>query len=492
MRNQYFCVNFGFLKNNAKVMWVKVIAFVVLLFFSLSSFMPVADPVPYDEEGIISRLSTMNNEVIKARYDIAVKSYLKTYTVRGRRGAERMLGKQLLYFPMFEAYLEEAGLPKDLKYLAVVESALEPRALSHAGAVGLWQFMAPTGRFYGLRVDNYVDERCDPIASTKAAVKYLKDLYNQFGSWELAIAAYNSGSGRVIRAVKRGRSTDYWEIRNYLPKETANYVPGFIAANYLSTFAEEHGLEPALPPLDLQLTQEFKIYNGISFETIAKLTGLSIETIEILNPSFRKNIIPVSENGFKLYLPRRVGSLMNKWLNSTLPDSEKLASIASNPIFMEIPKETMNAAYNKTVYYTHYGETLEDLSVIFKCEISQLKAWNKLKDSKLDYCQPILVYHPNDIVIQQDRPGGPLVRELTNLEVPDQLGESNLSARFRTEEANIKEEEFILYKVQRPQSLFEIAMKLDGVTFSDLLLWNEFEKNLILRPGRVIKVKKTK
>jgi LysM repeat protein len=168
-----------------------------------------------------------------------------------------------------------------------------------------------------------------------------------------------------------------------------------------------------------------------------------------------------------------------------------MAAIASNPILMEIPKETMNAAYSKTIYYTHYGETLEDLSTIFKCEIAQLKAWNKLKSSKLDYCQPILVYHTNDMVIDQDRTGGPIVKELSNLDVPIQLGESNLSFRFSNEEAKIREEEFILYKIQKPQSLFEIAMKIEGVTFSDLLLWNGFERNLILRPGRVIKVKKT-
>jgi membrane-bound lytic murein transglycosylase D len=470
----------------------KITGFVLFLFFCLSSFTPEADPIPYDEEGIISRLSTMSNEVIKARYDIGVKSYLKTYTVRGRRSAERLLGKQLLYFPMFENYLEEAGLPKDLKYLAIVESALEPRALSHAGAVGLWQFMAPTGRFYGLRVDSQIDERCDPRASTKAAVKYLKDLFIQFGSWELAIAAYNSGSGRVIRAVKRGRSTDYWEIRHLLPKETANYVPGYIAANYLSTFAEVHGLEPDLPPLDLQLTQQFKIYGGIRFETIAKLTGISIETIEILNPSYRKNIIPPSENGHDLFLPRRVGALFNQWLHSQLPDAEKMAAIASNPIFLEIPKEKMNAPYLKTIYYTHYGESLEDLSVRFKCDIAQLKAWNKLKSPRLDYCQPIQVYHTNDIEINQDRDGGPLVSEISSSEIPVQLGESDLSNRFLQETANIREEEFILYTIQKPQSLFEIAMKIEGVTFSDLLDWNGFDRNLILRPGRVIKVKKTR
>jgi membrane-bound lytic murein transglycosylase D len=308
----------------------------------------------------------------------------------------------------------------------------------------------------------------------------------------LAIAAYNSGSGRVIRAVKRGRSTDYWEIRHLLPKETANYVPGYIAANYLSTFAEVHGLEPDLPPLDLQLTQQFKIYGGIRFETIAKLTGISIETIEILNPSYRKNIIPPSENGHDLFLPRRVGALFNQWLHSQLPDAEKMAAIASNPIFPEIPKEKMNAPYLKTIYYTHYGESLEDLSVRFKCDIAQLKAWNKLKSPRLDYCQPIQVYHTNDIEINQDRDGGPLVSEISSSEIPVQLGESDLSNRFLQETANIREEEFILYTIQKPQSLFEIAMKIEGVTFSDLLDWNGFDRNLILRPGRVIKVKKTR
>lgn len=472
-------------------MRIAVLGCSFILLFVWSSFSFEVDPIPYDEEGIIARMATMKNEVIKARYDIAVKSYLKTYTVRGRRGAERLLGKQLLYFPMFEDYLEEAGLPKDLKYLAVVESALEPRALSHAGAVGLWQFMAPTGRFYGLRVDNQIDERCDPKASTKAAVRYLKDLYAQFGNWELAIAAYNSGSGRVIRAVKRGRSTDYWEIRNHLPRETANYVPGYIAASYLSTFAEEHGLEPELPHLDLQLTQVFKIHSKISFETLAKLTGLSLETIELLNPSFRTGVIPASETGFNLFLPRRVSNIVSRWLNSQIPDEEKIASIASQPLHLELPKETINAFYNKSVYYTHYGETLEALCEEFKCSLSQLKAWNKIKDTKLDYCQPLLIYHTDDVVIHQDRAGGPIVNELTNFEIPDQLEVSNLSQRLSKEDANIRTDEFIFYTIQKPETLFEIAMKIEGVTFADLLSWNGFSRNFILRPGRVIKVKKT-
>jgi membrane-bound lytic murein transglycosylase D len=490
--NQFIFVIFAIQKKYHLPMSVKNFSFVFFLFLSYPSLMPEADPIPYDEEGIIARLSSMNTEVIKARYDVAVKSYLKTYTVRGRRSAERILGKQLLYFPMIENYLKEAGLPEELKYLSIVESALEPRARSHAGAVGLWQFMAPTGRFYGLRIDNYVDERCDPAASTQAAIKYLKDLYRQFGSWELAIAAYNSGSGRVIRAVKRGSSTDYWEIRNHLPKETANYVPGFIAANYLSTFAEAHGLEPDFPPLDLQLTQKIKIFRAISFETIAKITGLSLETIELLNPTFRKSMIPASENGFDLLLPRRVGNIVYQWLQTPLPEADKMAAIASNPVFTELPKDKMDAPYQKTVYFTHHGETLEELSMAFKCDVAQLKAWNKLKDSSLEYCQPITVYHPDDVFIEQDRPGGPIVKAIDNSEMPGELGKSDLSLRFTNEEAKVREEEFISYKIKRPESLFEIAMKLEGVSFSDLLQWNGFDRNFILRPGRIIKVKKTK
>jgi len=447
------------------------------------------DPIPFDEEGIQARLAAMACEVMPARYDPAVKSYLKTYTVRGRRSAQKILGRQLLYFPLFESILKQEGLPLDLKYLAVVESALDPRALSHAGAVGLWQFMAPTARFYGLRVDNQVDERCDPRLSTLAAVRYLKDLYARFGTWELAIAAYNSGSGRVLRAVKRGQSTDYWEIRSHLPRETASYVPGYIAATYLYRHADAHGLVPEWPALDLQLTSTIRVSSGISFEEISRLTGVSTENLTWLNPTFRKGIVPPSETGFDLLVPRRIAADLEAWLASPIPLGEKAALLASRSICEAVSREQTNSHYTATVYYTHHGETLEDLAAQFQCSPDQLAAWNELKESRLDYCQPLMVYHPGDLEIAQDKEMGPYVKRIPIADLPGRLGEDNLTRRLSETRAEIREEGYQYYTVQKPRTLFEIAMEIEGVTFEELLSWNNLERNLILRPGWVIRVK---
>ena len=227
----------------------------MFLLFVFQGF--ASSPATFEETEVARRVELMNSEVVQPRYDVVVRSYLRTYLVNHRAKAQKILGRSVLYFPVFEDFLRRNNLPLDLKYLPIVESALEPKATSRVGAAGLWQFMPSTGRMYGLQVDDMVDERRDPLKSTEAAVVHLQDLFEKFENWELAIAAYNSGSGRVSRAVKRARSTSYWKIRGYLPRETANYVPAFIAASYLVRYFEEHGLEQEYPSLDLQLRNHF-------------------------------------------------------------------------------------------------------------------------------------------------------------------------------------------------------------------------------------------
>jgi membrane-bound lytic murein transglycosylase D len=235
----------------------------------------LTDPEPeYDEPAIIERINKMENEVVPPRYDDIVKSYLTTYTIKKREKAENILGQQVVYFPLFEKKLEEANLPTDLKYLSVVESALNPKAVSRVGATGLWQFMPATGEYYGLEINSVVDERSDPHRSTEAAIEYLSRLYDRFGNWELAIAAYNSGGGRVSRAIKRSRSKNFWKVRRYLPRETRNYVPAFIAANYLIKHYQEHELTPRYPELDQQITESIMVYDHTSFYEVAQVTEL--------------------------------------------------------------------------------------------------------------------------------------------------------------------------------------------------------------------------
>jgi len=259
----------------------------------------------YTDEEIRMRLRNIASCVIP-RYTDVVKGYIRTYTIKKRDKTERMLGKTVMYFPIFQKYAKEYDLPDALKYLSVTESALDPIAISSAKAVGLWQFMKLTGEEYGLRIDATVDERRDPHLSTDAAMRYLQRQYKRFGNWPLAIAAYNSGGGNVSRAVRRGRSKNFWKIRKYLPKETRNYVPAYIAAAYLLQNYEQHNLNPIYPEMDLQLTDVVKIYDNLDFNQISAMTGLSITTIRALNPSYKRDFIPANIKGNFLILPKRV------------------------------------------------------------------------------------------------------------------------------------------------------------------------------------------
>ena len=224
--------------------------------------------------------------IVSPRLDASVQSYLRTYIERNRTKTEHMIGRSVIYFPMFEELLEANGLPVDLKYLAVVESALTPQAISRVGATGLWQFMKTTGREYGLHITKYIDDRCDPEMSTKAAIKYLGNLYRQFDSWELAMAAYNAGPGRVRYAIRKSGSKDYWKLQGYLPRETRAYVPGFIAASYVLNYYQDHGLEPAFPGDDLLQTATMQVFEDISFSKIGQITGVTEEIIYHLNPKY--------------------------------------------------------------------------------------------------------------------------------------------------------------------------------------------------------------
>ncbi len=257
----------------------------------------------YSKEEILSRLEDQNSPV-DVRWNAEIKRSIKDYTVKGRRSAEVILGRSAIYFPMFNENLEKHGLPKDLKYMSVIESLLDPKAVSPVGAAGLWQFMPATARRFGLKIDNYVDERYDPYKSTVAAMRYLKTLHNRFDDWTLAIAAYNCGEGCVEKAIKKGASRDFWKLRKHLPKETARYVSRFIAASYVMNNYIFHDLKPAYPDYNLQLTKSVKVYKRKSFDEISKETGYSLEIIKRLNPSYKLEIIPPTAEGSYLVLPK--------------------------------------------------------------------------------------------------------------------------------------------------------------------------------------------
>lgn len=263
------------------------------------------------DELYIKRLQRLQNEMgftIEMPYNSVVKSYIEMYTgSRRKKLVEKMLGMWLYYEPIFEAALEKEGMPLELKYLPIIESALNPNAVSPAGAAGLWQFILSTGRGMGLEVNSLVDERRDTYKASQKAAEFLKSLYNTYNDWSLAIAAYNCGPGNVNKAIRRagGGKKDYWEIYNYLPKETRGYVPAFIAAAYVMNYHNEHGISAALAKKPL-LTDTVHVSRRINFKQIADVIDLDVNAIEALNPQYRKNIIPGSPNKpYVLILPSK-------------------------------------------------------------------------------------------------------------------------------------------------------------------------------------------
>lgn len=461
-----------------------VILFLLLVFQGFAS-----SPVTFEETEVAKRVELMNSEVVQPRYDVVVRSYLRTYLVNHRQKAEKVLGRSLLYFPIFEDLLRRKNLPLDLKYLAIVESALEPKATSRVGAAGLWQFMPSTGRQYGLQVDDVVDERRDPLKSTEAAVLHLRDLYEKFDNWELAIAAYNSGSGRVSRAVKRARSTSYWKIRGHLPRETANYVPAFIAASYLVRYFESHGLEQDYPPLDLQLTETISIYQEMTFEEIAEATGTPIEIITTLNPGFSKAMVPASAKGYYFTLPQRAMREFRVLLESKKMDATTATPGSSIPLSIKIPKEAINPAYVPLFVEVGEGQTLESVALQWHSSVYQLRAWNGLRPSEeIKAGQKLRIFQ-----LKENLPQVSVKFELIEPLAPLPFGlvppvETPVPG-YGPEDAleSLRKRSYFCYRVNRPESLHQISLRF-LVGLDRLRQLNGIYTSKNLKPGTIIKI----
>lgn len=350
---------------------------------------PEKDVPIYNEEEVMARVEAMDQSFIETKYEDVVKAYIKGYVVRNRRNAEIILGRSAMYFPIFETYLEEYNLPDVLKYLAVVESALDPSAVSVVGAGGLWQFMPETGKEYGLVVNQEVDERTDIVKSTKAAMEHLSDLYDRYEDWALALAAYNSGAGRVNRAIRRSGTRDFWKLRKYLPRETRNYVPAFIAAVYLAQHYDKHHLEPKFPSLDYQITEAVEVNDFISFFRIAQITGQPMEVIRKLNPLYRKDFIPANEKGNYLILPKRSMPSFKDYLHAK-ENGEPI------PALTAAVHTNASAEAEKPYSYSYYllgeDEAPEQLAEILNCSVTNLMVWNDMGFDELGNQKQLKVY----------------------------------------------------------------------------------------------------
>ncbi|MBI5915033.1 MAG: transglycosylase SLT domain-containing protein [Bacteroidetes bacterium] len=334
--------------------------------------------------------------IVTPRYTTEVESYIKRYLAYNGSTAKRVMGRAAEYFPIFEKYLDEHNLPQDLKYLAIVESALNPTAVSPAGARGLWQFMSQTGRNYALDINKNVDERYCPYNSTEAAMQYLAHQFERFGTWELALAAYNCGAGVINNAMKRARTQDYWALSKYLPRETRNFVPAFLGAAYVANYYHLHDIEPDYPSLDMQLTEAVKVFDRLDFTTIAAVTALPVEVVTQLNPAFKNKFVPERPEGHLVILPQRVASALTEYQNALRPDNGEKIELPPLPALVDTSTYKPEERYFKSAYIVTGGDKIDLLAYLFKCTPYNIKVWNNLTSYTLKDGQELSIWFPTE------------------------------------------------------------------------------------------------
>ncbi len=350
----------------------------------------------FSDSVYIDRLSRIP-AVIEMPYNEIVRKFIDMYAGRLRNQVAFMLSACNFYMPIFEEALDTYGLPLELKYLPIIESALNPSAVSRAGACGLWQFMLATGKLYGLESNSLVDERRDPIKATWAAARYLKDMYDIYKDWNLVIAAYNCGPGTINKAIRRaGGKTDYWEIYNYLPKETRGYVPAFIAANYVMTYYCKHNICPMETNIP-NATDTVQVNRNLHFEQIADICGIDMDQIKSLNPQFTRNIIPGESKPQTLRLPiTHISTFIDKQdtiyahRSNELFKNRKVIAIAdTRPATRNSRNST---AGNATYHKIRNGETLSTIARKYGVTVNQLKSWNGLHSTRISAGKRLKIY----------------------------------------------------------------------------------------------------
>lgn len=342
----------------------------------------------------ISRLASMNS-LIDLPFNSVVRNYINVYTQKRKNQVCVMLGLAEYYFPIFESVLDKYQLPLELRVLPVIESALNPRAVSRVGATGLWQFMYTTGRHYGMTINSYVDERRDLLASTDAAARFLRDLYNIYQDWTLVIAAYNCGPGNVNKAIRRaGGKRTYWDLYYYLPRETRGYVPAFIAASYVMEYYGDHGITPC--PMEFSgLSDTVKVKGKIHLQQIADVLALPIKQLRDLNPQYKHDLLP-SDDYNVLRLPfASVGDFIDKeaeikaYKDTTYlkPIAIKEPALLKSGLYYAVPGNGKGVRYK-----VRSGDVLGSIAKRFRVTVSQLRQWNGISGSMIRAGQTLLVY----------------------------------------------------------------------------------------------------
>lgn len=488
----------------------------------------------------IKRLQSLQSAV-SLGYNNTVKNFITMYTVRKPKQVAVMLGLANYYFPMFEEALAKYSLPMELKYLPIIESALNPAANSSANAIGLWQFMYSTGKMYKLEISTFVDERRDPLKATDAAVRYLRDLYNIYHDWHLVIAAYNCGPGNVNKAIKRsGNAKDYWKIYYSLPKETRGYVPAFIAANYVMNFYQSHNIFPKAPDFSI-ITDTLMVNDYLHFNQISEIIGISVEQLRSLNPQYLRDIIPASKTkAYSLVLPQEeISAYLDN--ESIIHSHRRLEFFPNNEIVNPVSKyASFNPSDIKGLDKIHYtvktGDNLGNISTWFRVPLSDIKFWNKMKKNTLKAGQKLIIYVPegqgdyyarlNKMTFTEKQKS--LKKKPTTIPTPKlesavktpqvesteaktttataadmenkTLAVNDTSKKTDTEVKNTTDNtepkvtpkpkaDYVYYTVRKGDSLWSITKKYPGVSDKDIMKINNIRSPKSLKVGQKLKIK---
>jgi len=423
---------------------------------------PFFIPASESPELVADRLSCIQGD-IRLTYNDRTHAFINYFTIKDRDYTRMVLSRKDLYFPLFEKYLAKYGLPDELKYLAIVESGLNPRAVSRARAVGLWQFMSATGRHFGLYNDWYVDDRMDPEKSTEAACKYLAQLYGMFNDWELALAAYNSGPGNVRKAIRRsGYKKDFWEVYRYLPRETRSYLPQFIAIMYTLNYTKEHNLFET-PEQPLVIHDTISVNQFLHFETFANLTGANMDDLVKLNPSVLRKAIPETGRTYTLRVP--VTAKENLLLNRiSILDS---ASRVGKEELEALAKNTLGSTYGRELvaYRVRSGDVLGKIAERYHVRVGDIKNWNNLSSNTIRIGQRLNIW-----VLPSNRTYTPTSSVASTQQVP------------KAKEV-IFPPDAKIYTVQPGDTLWDISRKFEGLTIEKIKTLNNL-KSTKLQPGQ--------
>lgn len=421
------------------------------------------------DEVYIQRLKQMNS-FIDLPYNSIVRNYIILYSEKMSKRMPEMLGLCSYYMPIFEEIFNEHDMPEELKALAIIESALNPTAVSRAGAKGMWQFMYSTAKLYGLKIDSFVDERFDPVKSAHAVAEYLKDAYKIFGDWNLAIASYNCGAGNVNKAIRRsGGKRAFWDIYPYLPRETRGYVPAFVGALYTMTYYKEHGIVPqpvALPAV----TDTFRIHKMLHFKQVSELAGVPLQTLKDLNPQYRHDIVPGNEREYILRIPFQ-------YSNSFIDHEDSLYSYKADEFFnpVVIKKIKDGGDGERIIHKVKSGEVLGRIAIRYRCSVSQIKRWNNLRSDNIRVGQRLVIYR-----------GGTAPASASKSTATAQAS-SNTSSKSTTKSIPA-DADYTVYVVKSGDSLYLIAKNYPGVSAQNIMDFNGISSKI--KPGMKIKIPK--